>query len=71
MLEMTVNGAGAASGGAGLAGVPDPELIEQATRRTFTAEHELRILQEANACTRSGEVGEKDTCWCVGAALSG
>lgn len=39
-------------------GVPDPELVEQAKRRRFTAEYKLRILQEADACTRPGEVGE-------------
>jgi transposase len=40
------------------AGVPDPELVEQAKRRTFTAEFKARILAEADACTRPGEVGE-------------
>jgi transposase len=39
-------------------GVPDPELIEQAKRRTFTAQYKARILAEADACTRPGEVGE-------------
>jgi transposase-like protein len=38
--------------------VPDPELVEQAKRRTFTAEYKARILAEAEACTRPGEVGE-------------
>jgi transposase len=38
--------------------VPDPELVEQAKRRTFTAEYKARILAEADACTRPGEVGE-------------
>src|SRR5919197_6685187 len=38
--------------------VPDPELVEQARRRTFTAEYKARILAEADACTRPGEVGE-------------
>ena len=41
-----------------LAGVPDPELVEQAKRRTFTAEYKARVLAEADACTRPGEVGE-------------
>jgi transposase len=40
------------------AGVPDPELVERARRRRFTAEYKLRILQRADACTRPGEVGE-------------
>jgi transposase len=45
-------------GRAAAEGVPDPELVEQAKRRTFTAEYKLRVLQEADACTRPGEVGE-------------
>ena len=39
-------------------GVPDPELVEQAKRRTFAAEYKLRVLQEADACAKPGEVGE-------------
>ena len=38
-------------------GVPDPELVERAKRRRFTAEYKLRILRQAEACTRSGEIG--------------
>jgi transposase-like protein len=38
--------------------VPDPELVEQAKRRAFTAEYKARILAEADACKRPGEVGE-------------
>src|SRR3954454_22739634 len=38
-------------------GVPDPELVERAKRRRFTAEYKLRILQQAEACTRPGEIG--------------
>jgi transposase len=37
--------------------VPDPELVERAKRRRFSAEYKLRILQQAEACTRSGEIG--------------
>ena len=47
-----------AGGRAAPAGVPDPELVEQAQRRRFTAEYKLRILQQADACSRPGEVGE-------------
>jgi transposase len=53
--------AGLAFGAGGRAapeGVPDPELVEQAKRRNFTAEYKARILAEADACTRPGEVGE-------------
>jgi transposase len=39
-------------------GVPDPELVEQAKRRSFTAKYKLEILEKAEACTRPGEVGE-------------
>jgi transposase len=47
-----------AGGPATPAGVPDPELVEQAKRRTFTAKYKLEILAKADACTRPGEVGE-------------
>ena len=38
-------------------GVPDPELVERAKRRRFTAEYKLRILQQAESCTQPGEIG--------------
>ena len=47
-----------AGGRAAPEGVPDPELVEQAKRRSFTAEYKARILAEADACKRPGEVGE-------------
>ncbi len=47
-----------AGGRAAPEGVPDPELVEQAKRRSFTAEYKARILAEADACTRPGEIGE-------------
>jgi transposase-like protein len=40
------------------AGVPDPELVAKAKRRRFTADYKLRIVREAAACTRPGEIGE-------------
>ncbi len=46
-------GAGASSAG----GVPDPEVLAKPTRRQFTAEYRLRILEEADRCTDRGEVG--------------
>ena len=49
MSEIESNGPDAA--------VPDPELVERATRRRFSAEYKLRILQQAEACTRPGEIG--------------
>jgi len=36
---------------------PDPEVVVKAQRRRFTAEYKHRILQEADACTHSGEIG--------------
>ena len=37
---------------------PDPELVERPKRRRFTAKYKLEILEQAEACTRSGEIGE-------------
>ena len=37
--------------------VPDPELVERPRRRRFSAEYKLRIVREADACSRPGEVG--------------
>jgi hypothetical protein len=39
-------------------GLPDPELVEQAKRRTFTAKYKAGILAKADACTQPGEIGE-------------
>jgi len=36
---------------------PDPELVERPKRRRFTAKYKLRILEEAEACTQTGEIG--------------
>jgi transposase len=70
MLEMTRNGAAgreaeravgecseAAGGAAVPAALPDPELVERPRRRRFSAEYKLRILSEADACRRPGEIG--------------
>ena len=46
-----------AGGRAAQEGAPDPELVERPKRRRFSAEYKLRILREAEACTRPGEVG--------------
>ena len=35
----------------------DPEVVEKASRRRFTAGYKLRILQEVDSCTESGAVG--------------
>ena len=37
---------------------PNPEVPDKAVRRRFTAEYKLHILNEADACTDSGSMGE-------------
>ena len=37
---------------------PNPEVAAKPRRRGFTAEYRLRILEEAERCTKSGEVGQ-------------
>jgi transposase-like protein len=37
--------------------VPDPEVVPRPKRRQFTAEYKLRILKEADGCTKPGEIG--------------
>src|SRR3954468_17680345 len=50
---------GSGRGARGAAGpLPDPELVERPQRRRFTARYKLEILEQADACTRPGEVGE-------------
>jgi transposase len=36
---------------------PDPEVPAMAQRRRFSAEYRLRILKQADACKKPGEVG--------------
>jgi len=61
MSLMESNNGAASSGAAGgrlaPAGAPDPELVERPRRRRFSAEYKLRIVGEADACSRPGEVG--------------
>ena len=35
----------------------DPEVLERAQRRRFTAKYNLQVLQQADACTEPGEIG--------------
>lgn len=37
--------------------IADPEVVPKAKRRQFTAEYKLRILEGADRCTESGQVG--------------
>jgi len=66
MLEMERNGVagrfveravGERSEAAGGSAASDPELVERPLRRRFSAEYKLRILREAEACSRPGEIG--------------
>src|SRR5216684_7995526 len=36
---------------------PDPEVAAKPQRRRFTAEYRLRILKQADACKKPGELG--------------
>ena len=36
---------------------PNPQVQERASRRRFTAAYKLRILKEADACRKPGELG--------------
>ena len=36
---------------------PDPEVPEKPARRRYTAEYKLKILREADKCTKHGELG--------------
>jgi transposase-like protein len=38
-------------------GVPDPQVIQKPTRRRFSVADKLRILKEADACHKPGELG--------------
>ena len=43
------------SGGPSTAARPDPEVLEKAKRRQFSAEYKLRVLEEADACDEPGQ----------------
>ncbi len=40
-----------------LVDAPDPEVSEKKSRRRFTVQYKLRILEEADACSKPGEIG--------------
>ena len=50
-------GDGKRTTGGRVASVPDPELVEGAQRRRFTAEYKLRVLRDADRCSVPGEIG--------------
>lgn len=47
----------AAGGDAAPKAVPDPELTERPKRRSFSAEYKLKVLKEADAAKKPGELG--------------
>ena len=55
-LEGAVGDRKRTTGGLGGA-APDPELVEGARRRRFTAEYKLGVLREADGCSAPGEIG--------------
>ncbi len=60
--EEPVEGARRATGAGSSLGdednkIPDPEVHEKKSRRYFTASYKLRILQKADLCTESGQIG--------------
>ena len=46
------------AGSAAATAPPDPEVAAKPKRRQFTAEYRLRIVEEADRCTKPGEVGQ-------------
>jgi transposase-like protein len=55
-VERAVGERNGAAGGV-VGGRPDPELVQGPKRRRFTAGYKLRVLREADACSRPSEVG--------------
>jgi transposase-like protein len=49
-------GVSSPSAGATAALAPDPEVVEKAGRRRFTAKYKLRVLEEADRC-EPGDIG--------------
>jgi len=44
-------------GGVSPGAAPDPEVAPRARRRRFSAAYKLRIVEQADGCTKPGEVG--------------
>jgi len=55
-LEGAVGDRKRTTGGRG-GSAPDPELVEGPRRRRFTAEYKLKVLGEADRCSKPGEIG--------------
>lgn len=48
---------GGANNLAALAAAPDPEVLAKPRRRRFTPAYKARIVEEAQRCTESGQIG--------------
>ena len=44
-------------GGVSPGAAPDPEVTPKARRRRFSAAYKLRIVEQADGCTKPGEIG--------------
>lgn len=55
--ELPLPGKAGASEASEAQNLPDPEVSPKAKRRRLSASYKLRIVQEANACTESGQIG--------------
>ena len=53
-LAVVAGARAAAAGAPGAAGLPDPELVEQAKRRSFTAKYKLEILRRGRRVHSAG-----------------
>ena len=55
--HMTLQGGEGPADASPSSSVPDPEVVERATRRRFTDTYKRSILEQADACGGRGEVG--------------
>jgi transposase-like protein len=55
--EELTPGSGAGRESGGIRRIAEVEVSERPIRRRFTAEYKLRILEQADMCTRPGELG--------------
>jgi hypothetical protein len=47
-----------AGGRAARVGLPDPEPVDEAKRRKVYGQYKLETLEQADACTEPGEIGD-------------
>ena len=52
-----ISSTAALRGGGLKTAIPNPEVPEKASRRSYTAEYKRRILREAGGCKEQGQVG--------------